>query len=442
MTIISTDIAPGEIHLSVDASPGYTHADDLSNDSASKASELLTLNHTLYNTRFNGGFHNHIAHHILALWSLGATPNELQDMWEYNKIYQAPINEKTLIRSMSISEPLDLRDPVVFNKCLGNNDYYLEFLTYFQTEVSERGMPAVIKEYVLKGDKRADDIFCRMYTGQISHVDFTSSLLTYASILDLCHPIIHLGYAIEYEQPGILAEALASACVHDDWPRHFLLPTEELARSRKDSPSKSLLQIFNDLNNDPVIHEAVKDDDPFNKIRDGLLSRVGAQELAPYLSEFRVDLSEPDDLQRKMEDVMYTNAYALGAMQRPGKLETIDFVLLHNVTLSVFYPAILAQDWLSDQEKARLLEFTARVDAVMYAACGSPVLYPKRISGYTPRHPEHGWSQLFHRANVYRDEGHVAKLMRALYALQQLSQPQSGFPIGKSDFLKIAHMAI
>ena len=132
----------------------------------------------------------------------------------------------------------------------------------------------------------------------------------------------------------------------------------------------------------------------------------------------------------------------MGAAQRPSKRERIDFVLLHSVTLSVFYPAILHQDWLTDVEKARLLEAKSRVDAVLYAACKTPALYPERVVQYIPRNPSDGWTELFHRANVYREEGHMVKLIRALYCLEQLGETAEGFPIAKKDFVKIVHMAL
>ena len=255
------------------------------------------------------------------------------------------------------------------------------------------------------------------------------------------HQIIHLGYALEFKQPSLVAETLAAACVHDNWPKDFLLPTEEYVRSNADVPSETLLSILDSLQRDPEITSAVKDTDPFNKIRDGLLKRVGAKQLVPYLSRFQVQPT-PEDLQRKMEDMMRTCAYMMGAAQRPGKRERVDFVLLHNVTLSVFYPVILSQDWLTNEEKARLLEAKARVDAVMYASCRCPTLYPERVVDYAPRRPTDGWKELFHRSIVHRDEGHVVKLIRSLYSLEALGETAEGFPVRKRDFVKIAHMAV
>ena len=260
-------------------------------------------------------------------------------------------------------------------------------------------------------------------------------------LVDLVHPMIHLGCAIEFHQPSLVAEALAAACVHENWPKHFLMPTEEYVRSNKGLPSKPLFQILDSLRDDPEISSGVKDTDPFNKIPDGFLKRVTTEQLKPYLSQFQVR-PEPEELQRGMKDMMHTCAYMMGAAQRPGKREAIDFVTLHSVTLSVFYPAILAQDWLSNHDKSRLLEAKARVDAVMYAGCGCPPLYPTRIVDYVPRHPADGWPELFHRSIVYYDEGHAVKLIRALFSIEQLGETEAGFPIAKSDFSKIAHIAL
>ena len=78
----------------------------------------------------------------------------------------------------------------------------------------------------------------------------------------------------------------------------------------------------------------------------------------------------------------------------------------------------------------------------MYAACGSPALDARRIHDYQPLYPEHGWPELIHRSIVYRDEGHAAKLIRALYSTEQLGEPALGFPISKADLITIAHMGM
>ncbi|PWY71769.1 hypothetical protein BO94DRAFT_476313 [Aspergillus sclerotioniger CBS 115572] len=406
------------IDLSVEATPGYVHADHLTPDSAALTSDLLNINHAAYHTRWEATFHNHIVHHQLALWALGATPGEIQAMWDFNTPYQSSIQRN----GATLLPDFDLTDPVVFTASLGKDECYDHFLKFFEAEVAAKGMQTVVREYVLQGDARADDILGRMFS-------------------DLVHPMIHLGCGIEFHQPAIVAEALAGACVHDNWPIKFLIPTEQYVRTEPNLPRRSLLEILDALRQDPEIASGVKASDPFNKIPDGFLQRITADQLAPVLGQFQVAPTD-EGLQRGMADLMYTAAFMVGAAQRPGKRESIDFVLLHCCTLAVFFPAILAQDWLSNEHKARLLTATARVNAVMYAGCGSPALDASRVLTYQPRQPSTGWRELFQRAVIYRDEGHAAKLVRALYSLEALPEPAPGFPLNKGDFLTIAHMVM
>lgn len=105
---------------------------------------------------------DHLVHHLLAMWSLGATPDEIQDMWDYNKGYQTSIKRPDAI----IPADLNLQDQEQFEACLGKDEHYLTFLKFFKAEIAEKGAIPVIRQYVLKGDKRANDIFSRMYTGK------------------------------------------------------------------------------------------------------------------------------------------------------------------------------------------------------------------------------------------------------------------------------------
>jgi hypothetical protein len=102
-----------------------------------------------------------MTHHLLALWALGATPDELQNMYDYNQPYQTSIERE----DDTGSKELDLANPVVFNESLGKDGCYGAFLHFFENEIISKGTAAVVREYLLKGDERADDILARMFTG-------------------------------------------------------------------------------------------------------------------------------------------------------------------------------------------------------------------------------------------------------------------------------------
>lgn len=254
--------------------------------------------------------------------------------------------------------------------------------------------------------------------------------------------MIHLGCALEFQQPCLVAESLAAACVHDEWPQQYLLPTQEATRRNPATKPVTLLEVINGLHNDPVIRSAVRLTDPLNKISDGLLSRVRDQ-LIPHLAQYQVQ-PEEDDLRQSMTEMMQTCAYMVGAAQSPGKVEALDFVMMHTVTLATFYPTFMAQDWISNHNKKRLLEWKAWSDAIMYAGCGCPTLYAERVLEYTAKQPQDGWPELFHRASVYRDDGHISKVIRSLYGLHRDETiAASGFFLDMGVFaLRMAHMSL
>ena len=108
---------------------------------------------------------DHITHHLVSLWALGASPQQIQDMWDFNTPYQTPLERDDA--AAPASGYLDLSDAAVFDQCLGKDECYADFLKFFEGEIEGKGVQDVVREYVLRGDARADDIFCRMYTGEL-----------------------------------------------------------------------------------------------------------------------------------------------------------------------------------------------------------------------------------------------------------------------------------
>ncbi|KAL2819630.1 hypothetical protein BDW59DRAFT_151302 [Aspergillus cavernicola] len=433
-TPLSPDIpqnSPFNIQLSATETPGQTHVDGLTQESADRVSELLMINYARYHTLFDAvGFHNHTVHHLLTLYALGATPDEIRAMYDLNIGYQA------LVQYHPASVVVELQDRAFFKQCIGDLSYYDSFVRFFQDEIAQRGIPDVVNEYLFQGDDISDDILGRMHSGEtlviIREKDTDS--------VGFLHPMIHLGCALEFDQPLLVAEALAAGCVHDDWPNSFLFPVEAHQKANQELPSKSMLEIMEDLHRDPVIKNAVQMSDPINKISDGLLAKV-CDELIPYLAQYRVTPTA-DELHRQTIDMVHDCAYMVGAAQYPGKVEALDFVMLHTLTLSIFYPTFLAQDWITNENKARLLHFKAWGDLVMYAGCGCPTLHADRITKYVPKRPSDGWEELAHRASVYGDDGHISKVTRALLHAESLPDPRPEFPLRKDDFIKIAHLGL
>ncbi|KAB8203765.1 hypothetical protein BDV34DRAFT_236260 [Aspergillus parasiticus] len=411
---------PWNIQLSATDTSGFTHVGNLERRSADRASDLVMNNHSKFHTFHDEivGFHNHISHHVLTLWALGATPDEMQAAYDFNKPFQL----LTYYNDPSVN--IKLRDPEFFRQGLGNFELYGDYVRFFQAEVAAKGTQTVLHDYLFKRDTLTEDLLARLFSGFL-------------------HPLINLGFALEFQQPFLAAECLASTCMHPPYPAEFLTATEQHVECNGRPRSLPILSIVEGMRLDPVVATAVGPEDGNNRIADALLKRA-LKELIPHLSYFQVEPTE-HDLARKTAEILQASAYICGAAQHPRKVEALDFVMLHSLTAAVFFPTIIKQEWISIETRARLLEWKGRSDLITYAALGCPKLYPDRITGYQPKQAATGWSDVVQRARVYQDDGHACKVIRALMCAENVCQPfegEEGFPLKKADFLTVAHMTM
>ena len=103
----------------------------------------------------------------------------------------------------------------------------------------------------------------------------------------MIHPLIHLGFGLEFNQPAIVAQALAQAAVHDEWMgRELFLPAEKLAGGIGKPGKKTLLQLLGEMQQDQELKNSVRWSDT-NKFRDGILVRAPEQ-MMHYASQYTV----------------------------------------------------------------------------------------------------------------------------------------------------------
>ncbi|RMZ90050.1 hypothetical protein DV736_g2717, partial [Chaetothyriales sp. CBS 134916] len=397
------------------SSAGIYHVPDITSQSAKVATQLLQDNHEKHHIYFNHeGFHNHIAHHLLALFALGATPKELQRGYDNNKGYQ-----RSLFR---VKEGIvkDMANPDSFKTYLGKEQYYLDFLQFFQQEIEAKGWQQAVHQYLFSKTEASEDLLVRMFAG-------------------FYHPIIHLGYGVEFSQPAIVAEALAQAATHDGWVAKFLLPAERAARSTF-SPSKSLPTLLNEVQSNDKLRNSTHWDDS-NKVRDGILVRA-PEEMIKVAAHYKVT---PDSLVRKTAEMINSAIYFTAGSQRRDKEVRFDFFYMHSVTSSIFFSTFINQPWLTIEDKCRLVEWKGRFDLALYVSRGNPQLDLARIKNYQPKHPSHRWNEIFARVDQLSDDGHSSKLIRAIAHGKQVSKAyddEDAFMIKQDTFLQIAHMAI
>ncbi|KAF1830521.1 hypothetical protein BDW02DRAFT_572926 [Decorospora gaudefroyi] len=405
-----------KIHLEASQQPQF-YVKGLRPESAQKASELLQVNHEKHHIFFNqSGFHNHIVHHILTLFALNASPEELQKAYDVNVSYQRP------------PEPLkesivdDMHDPERFKTYLGQEEYYHDFLVYYQKEIDKNGWQDTLHKHLFAETEQADDMLVRMYAGFL-------------------HPIIHLGFGIEFQQPAIIAEALAQAAVHDNWMGPLFLGCEKAAKGHRgeNGPKKSIVQILEECKKDEKVSKSAHFDDG-NKIRDGILKRA-PEEMIKMAAQYTV---KEEELEEKTAEMINAAVYFTATAQRPPHQIKFDFFYMHCLNSSLFFSAFLSPSTrLRPSTQRRLLEWKAWNDITMYVSRGCPALLVDEINAYKPAH-DSDMHQVIQRVNKIEDDGHACKLVRALAHGQRVCAPyeHKGFMVSGDMWTKLGHMAV
>lgn len=375
---------PSKVNLTVEDT-GIFKFKPQTAETAAKTSELLQENHEKHHIFFNAsGFHNHIVHHLLSLYGLGAPTSVIEKQYKSNASYQqpAPSLEERVVR--------DMGTPEHFKEYLGKGKYYRTFLIFWQNEMEKMGWENVLNEYVFAGDERANDMLARVYGGFL-------------------HPLIHLGFGIEFRQPAIIAEALAQASVHDNWMAPYLFKTETESTSPS---SKTLPELVDEVRSNKKLVDSAKWEDG-NKIRDGILKRA-PEEMISIAKQWIVS---PEEIEKKTVEMINNAVYFAASAQHPPKQVKFDFFYMHSVNCSIFFPTFNAQPWLSAANKARLLKFKGYTDLAMYASRGSPPLLLEEVATYVPKKLEAGdaeWPGIFRRLFEFDDDGHAVKLGRGV----------------------------
>lgn len=182
-----------------------------------------------------------------------------------------------------------MHDPHHFQEYLNREEHYHNYLEFFRDEISRVGYEAVVLKYLLSGSDQADDLLTRCFGGiSASHLPLSYGL-AYTLLVGFLHPLIHLGFALEFKQPAIVAEALAQAALHRDYLAPFFFGAEKQAKQTSQdasSKTKTLYDLLDEIRaNEKLATSAHWDDD--NKIRDGVLVRA-PQEMIDIASQWTV----------------------------------------------------------------------------------------------------------------------------------------------------------
>ncbi|KJK78270.1 hypothetical protein H634G_06443 [Metarhizium anisopliae BRIP 53293] len=396
-----------------------------SEEAAQAASELLQKDleghHVFLN---NKGFHDHMLHHIIALYGTGASVTQLRKAYDIRHPLQRPTQppHDDVAAQLRASWSNSV-------KYLGQEQYYPDFLAYFQSVIRTKGYESVVNEYLFKGDAAADDLLVRLHAGVL-------------------HPLIQLMYGLEWKQPAVVAEALAETCVHPlEGLDRLLLPSER--RGHAPSPrsqEQPLLSIYHDIRSNHDLSVAMQIDDGADKIQAGVLKRA-REPMLKILERVSVN---PSTLDERTVEMMHAIIYiGSGAAIHPPQHVKYDFSLMHHINSSLIYLVINKQNWISLDTKARMLEWKIRMDLLQYVAQASPAFSVESILNYTPK-LQHGSMASVRdigvRLQSFGDDGHAIKQARATAICHELMKKYEIKPwaVLKGDEIwkKIQHMVV
>lgn len=264
-----------------------------------------------------------MVHHLLTIYGTGGNSEALQNAFDMDSSFQVA----TVKPHSGVFEELQ-SSWTNAHKYLGKVNYYPDFLGFFQSEVEKKGWQQVTLDYLLGGTGSAEELFNRSWSSTIEStprqkltIEANRRLIERSGF---AHSLIQLMYGIEWEQPAIIAEALAQAAIHDNHVGNFLSKVEKAAADVPSKMSLTLPELLEQVHYDEDFINSVRHEDP-NAMLDGV-EIFCPDEAIPYLSRIKID---PNDMEERVAENIHTAAYmASASVFHPPHLPRHDFFLM------------------------------------------------------------------------------------------------------------------
>jgi hypothetical protein len=260
---------------------------------------------------------------------------------------------------------------------------WTSYLDFFDVIVKEKGIQAAVEEYGFN-----EKMIPRLAAGAL-------------------HPLIHLGFGIEFEDPIIVAEGLAATAIHKNKLEKII--DKEFMQST--TQYKPILDILNQLRNDSRARDFLEYDES-NKFQKGLDRR------GKVIREYAEMLELSTDMIEARYKELYQAAilvYAATA-QRPDKSTVrLDFFFMHFVTSAYFLDIVLGTTQKSDL-KVQIMKAYFVTFITYYLTRGAPALHVDLLEKYESKRASstlNPWLQIVDKSFDCPDV-HVMKTVRSL----------------------------
>ncbi|KAI9295264.1 hypothetical protein K502DRAFT_303899 [Neoconidiobolus thromboides FSU 785] len=343
------------------------------NESFIKMNQIIDENRN--NDMIYEGFKaNHVVHAICSLYKMGASPEILDQYYSSAMIYLEPLTEDKY--------DINLEN---YEEYIAIKDAYTSYLKFFDDQVNKLGTIPALKKYIP-----------RVLPGFVG---------------DALHPLIHLGYAVEFDNPMVAAEGLAYAY------SHYLFFDDVINSIQPEEISiEDIEQKLNKMDINATEREGL-----FSDALDLVVKKNGC-DLAKLASKFGVNVS---NIEERSNDLSIGTVEMFGGSYRQN---TFDFFLLHGVTGNHAVRTLLPI--LEPKDKVLLLTLNFVALTIIFLTQGAPK--PTEIAYSIPeeigegKNSENSWSDIFIRSAKSLDE-HLIKGVRNLHGLQKEFGEMDGF---------------
>jgi Questin oxidase-like len=213
--------------------------------------ELLDKNDKEHDIYFGPNhFHNHFPHALLSQFALGAPESRLKKEWGLED-YLRPLGKK---------QPTEITDDN-WKEYIGIDKYYHNYLDFFKEKIEKNGVQKTVLQYALD-----ETLLPSFVSGAV-------------------HPLIHVGFGLEFNSDIVVAEGLAEACVHSP----AFAPVVDVAMySKPPTDKKSLVTIADEIRKDKSFENVVKFKD-FPKSKPLLKSKPACDAIKNYVMKWSFD---------------------------------------------------------------------------------------------------------------------------------------------------------
>ncbi|EIW75301.1 hypothetical protein CONPUDRAFT_159426 [Coniophora puteana RWD-64-598 SS2] len=428
--------------LSNKITPGIVNVPGRTPDAQTLTEHLLAQdrekNHCFFNDR---GFHNHLSHHILAAYDLGATGKLMQAIFDTEQETQRP-RELPVSKGKEAKAPEKIT-PQNFSQFLGKEEYYTSYLDFFTEQIAEHGVSESLETFVFHATVNVDgiDMLSRFCSGAY-------------------HNLIQAGYGVEFGSNALVAQGLAQAAVHGaslvelfDFarPEASFAKLTASAQEQPHKESSSLLAILSEVYDSEVLHPIMPyDPDMLLSARRKAVMQGERPEAIRRISSKWWRTASPDKealtLDTKLEELFWATTLLLIGSGKHGRAPRLDFFIMHMLNCTLFLPSLL-RSIPSNESKVKLMQGFCRTMIMDLLTRGRPRIDTRLAMSYAsdPRPPkvarekengkdanvkQHGvgdvsdqgmynpWHNIV-RSVVHAPDAHTIKAVRALYYAAQ-----------------------